>query len=279
MNRLHRLLLITTVALALSFGVSSPAHAAAPANDEPVKAKAATGIGYSDSVNVSQATAGRGDPTDCFNSASVWYKYTPGTTETINVNTIGSNYETGIGVYTGRPGAFSKVVMCGAFDFKRRAALDLEVEAGTTYWFMVGVCCRNGRDGQDFGRLLQLQFHMTAPPRIDELAAADSGVVDRTDGEAHVTVSFRCDFVAGRTRVEASLRQRIGETFVARSSVFRRTSCGTSSSDLALTFRPKGEIAFGEGPAAVSLRLTACSPETGTCAQRRIAEEVLLAFP
>ena len=279
MKRMHRLLVITVVALALAACLSSPAQAAVPSNDGPGKAKAASGVGYSDSANVSQATAGRGDPTDCFNSASVWYRYTPRTTETINVNTIGSNYTTGIGVYTGTPGAFSKVVMCRAFDFKRWAALDLEVEAGTTYWFMVGVCCRNGRDGQAFDGPLQLQFHMTTPPGIEELAAADAGAVDRTDGEAHVTVSFRCDFVSSRTRVEASLRQRIGETFVARSSIFRRTTCGTSSSDRALTFRPRGDIAFGEGPAAVSLRLTACSRETGTCAQRRIAEEVVLAYP
>lgn len=278
MMRMHRLCFITAVALLLGVGITSPARAAVPSNDGLGSATSATGIGFSDSVNVSRATVGPGDPTNCSNSASVWYTYTPSTTETINVNTIGSTYETRLGVYTGTRGALTKVA-CRAFDYQRWAALDLQVEAGTKYWFMVGVCCRNGRDGQDFGRLLQLQFHMAAPPSIDGLAAADSGVVDRTDGEAHVTASFRCDFVAGRARVEAVLRQRIGETFVARGSVFQRTACGTSPSDHPFTFTPRGDIAFGAGPATVSVRLTACSRETGTCAQRRIAEEVVLAYP
>jgi hypothetical protein len=278
MNRMHQLSLIAAVALSLAAGVTSPAHAAAPSNDGPGRATAATGIGYSDSLNVSQATSGSLDPSDCSNNASVWYKFTPATTQRINVNTNGSNYDTVIGVYTGRPGSFTRV-MCRNWALTRQAALDLEVQAGRTYYFMIGACCGIGSDGQDFQRQpLLLQFHMRAPLLVEQLAAASTGTVDRVDGKAHVTVSRQCN-AASVGRWEASLRQRVGDTFVARSSIFRRAPCGTSSSDLTLTFPPRGDIAFGEGPATVSLRLIACSRETGTCTRRSRTEEVALAFP
>ena len=277
MNGMHRFSVITTVALILAAGVTSPAHAAAPSNDGVGNAKAATGIGYTDSVNVSRATSGRRDPTNCANSASVWYRYTPRTTETINVNTNGSNYDTVIGAYTGRPGALTRVA-CRDDGVTSRAALDLEVQAGTTYYFMVGACCGNGRAGLEFQRQLLLQFRMTEPLSIEQLAAGGTGTVGRADGEAQVTVSRQCSPAAEQSVVEASLRQRVGGTFVARSFSFRRAPCGTASSDISLRFPPRGDIAFGEGPATVSVRLTACSQGTGTCTRRSITGAVVLAF-
>lgn len=279
MNRMHRLCVTTAVALTLTAGVTGPAQAAAPSNDGPGRATVATGVGYNDAVNVSQATSGRRDPTDCANNASVWYTYTPLATERINVNTVGSNYDTVIGVYTGAPGAFTKVA-CVNWGLTRQAALDLEVQEGKTYYFMVAVCCGTGRDGQDYERQpLLLEFHLMAPLRIDQLAAADTGVVDRADGEAHVTVSRQCSHDASRGWLEASLRQRVGGTFVAKSFSYRRATCATSPSDSALTFQPQGDVAFDEGPATVRVYLGACSQETGTCARRRITEEVVLAYP
>jgi hypothetical protein len=276
---MHRLCVITAVALTLTAGVTGPAQAAAPSNDGPRHAKVATGINYVDSLNVSQATSGRRDPTDCANNASVWYQYTPSTTETINVNTSGSNYDTVLGVYTGTPGAFTKVA-CVNWGFTRQAALDLEVQAGTTYYFMVAVCCGSGRDGQDYQQQpLLLQFRMMAPLRIDQLAAADTGVVDRTDGEANVRMSYQCSHDASRGWWEARLQQRVGGTFVAKGFSSRRATCGTSPSDSALAFQPEGDIAFDAGPATVRVWLQVCSRETGTCAQRRISEEVVLAYP
>ncbi len=204
MNRMHRLAVITAVALTLVAGATSPAQAAAPANDRLGSARTATGIGYTDSVNVSQATSGRSDPRNCSSNVSVWYRYRASTTETINVNTSGSNYDTVIGVYTGRPDALT-AVRCVDDSFRVQAGLDLQVEAGTTYFFMVAACCGRGTDGQDFGRRLRLQFHMLAPLRVDQLAAADTGTVDRADREAHVVVSRGCDQVADRAFVEASL--------------------------------------------------------------------------
>lgn len=279
MNRMHRLLVISTVALALAAGLVSPAQAAAPSNDGPGRAKAVTGIGFSDSVNVSQATAGPNDPAGCSNNASVWYRYRATATETINVNTIGSNYDTVLGVYTGRPGGFTGL-RCVDDAVTLQAALDLRVEAGRTYHFMVAACCGRGRDGQAFGRRLVLRFHVGRPLLVEELTVADSGTVSPTvDGDARLTMSSLCNRASDSGRVKGTLRQRVGEFFVARGSVSRSATCGTSATEMTLRFLPEGDVTFAEGPATVSLRLAACSRETGTCTRRRITEEVLLVLP
>ena len=278
MNPLHRLCVVSVAAVALVAGVMAPAYAAAPSNDGPGRAKVASGIGYTDSVNVSRATSGRLDPTNCSNNASVWYKFRASTTETINVNTTGSNYRTTIGVYTGKPGAFT-AVRCVVWTAFPQAALDLKVKAGTTYYFMIGAYSwpRNGRDGQDFKKQpLLLQFNMRTPLRIDQLAAADAGTVDQADGDAHVTVTHQCNYATEREWVEARLRQRVGDTFVAKGFTWRRADCGT---DTPLTFAPRGDIAFVPGPATVTVLMQVCARETGNCKWRRITEEVVLAYP
>jgi hypothetical protein len=280
MNRLHRLLVIMAVALALAAGSISPAQAAAPSNDGPGGATAATGIGFTDSVNVSQATSGSSDPTDCANNASVWYRYRATTTQTINVNTMGSNYDTVLGVYTGRLGALTRVACRNWSRFNRQAALDLRVEEGKTYHFMVGVCCGTGRDGRDFSQQpLLLQFSMTAPLAIDRVAIPGDGRVSPTNaGSATLPLSIRCNHAAGGNW-SGVLRQRVSEIFVARGFAFRRTACGTTPTETSLTFQPEGDVAFVEGPAIVSLRLSACSRDTGTCTVRRLTREVVLANP
>lgn len=270
---------MTVMALAMAAGFPGPAQAAAPLNDGPGQAESA-GIGFSDVVNVSQATAGRGDPSGCSNNASVWYKFTPSRTREVNVNTVGSNYDTVLGVYTGKPGSLTEVT-CRNDRFRRQVALDLEVTAGTTYRFMIGACCGNGRDGQSFAQQpLRLEFHVTTPLRLQRAAVADTGIVSRTvGGDARVTLSSQCNHLARGGWLEATLQQRVGEIFVARGSTFSRTSCGTAPTDMTLTFSPEGDVAFGEGPATVSLHLAMCSQETGTCTRRRINQEVVLAFP
>jgi hypothetical protein len=276
---MHRLLVIMTVALALAAGLVSPARAAAPSHDGPGQAKAVAGIGFADSVNVSQATAGPNDPAGCSNNASVWYRYRATATETINVNTSGSNYDTVLGIYTGRPGAFTRV-KCVDDAFTLQAATDLRVESGRTYHFMVAACCGRGRDGQDFGRRLVLRFHVGRPLVVEQLTVADTGTVSPTaDGDARLTTSSLCDRVADRGRLSATLQQRVGEIFVARGSASRSAQCGTSVSENTVRISPEGDVTFAAGPATVTVRLIACSRETGTCTRRRITGEVVLALP
>ena len=118
-----------------------------------------------------------------------------------------------------------------------------------------------------------------APLQIEQGRVAGTGTVDRADGDAHLTLSRRCNQVASGGRLFGTLQQRVEDTFVAHSFLFRRATCGTSSSDMRLTFRPESDIAFGEGPATVWVRLRVCSNETRTCSRRIITRDVVLAFP
>ena len=77
----------------------------------------------------------------------MWYQFTPSEDIRINANTFGSDYDTGIAVFTGTRGALSLVLcnddaMTGEFV---QSNLNFDAVAGTTYYFMVGSCC--GSDG------------------------------------------------------------------------------------------------------------------------------------
>jgi hypothetical protein len=181
-------------------------------------------------------------------------------------------------VYIGAPGGLTRV-RCIDDNFTSRAGLDLRAEAGTTYYFMVGVCCRNGRDGQDFESPLLLQFHMREPLRIEQVTIADTGSVDRADGDAHLTASGECNYDADWSRWDAQLRQRVGDIFVARGRTWTRATCQAPPSARSVTLSPRGEIAFAEGPATTSMVLIACAEETGTCTRARITSDVFLAYP
>lgn len=126
---------------------------------------------------------------------------------------------------------------------------------------------------------LTVSAQAAAPMQLEQAAVAGTGIVDRADGDAHLTLARRCNQVASRGQVFGSLQQRVGDTFVARGFVFRRAACDRSSSDMRLTFVPETDIAFVEGPATVWLRLRVCSKRTDTCDRRRISREVVLAFP
>jgi len=117
-----------------------------------------------------------------------------------------------------------------------------------------------------------------APMQIEQAAVAGTGIVDLADGDAHLTLSRRCNQVASRGWLVGTLRQRVGDTFVAQGFFFRRATCDTSSSEMRLTARPETGIAFGEGPATVRMRLRVCSKATNTCSRRIITLDVVLAF-
>ena len=279
MIRLQRCFLASALALPLLYGLALPADAAAPSNDRFGNAKRVTGLNYSDSVDASEATSGRADPVDCANNASVWYRFTPAVTRTVNANTTGSSYDTVLGVYTGRPGAFQKVACRDDSPFGTRSGVNFEAVAGVTYFFMVAACCGNGRDGEAYARPLKLQFNVTRPLRVQDLSIADQASVDAVDGDAQLTLSSRCNYATPYSFLSVRLRQRVAETYVAHAVTRRRIGCETSPVESLIAMVPNGDIAFIEGPATASAELVVCHRATQTCVGRSVENSVLLSYP
>jgi hypothetical protein len=118
-----------------------------PANDDFDAAVVITPLPFTDNLNTSEATTAADDPADpedpavCFvGSHTVWYRFTPSKNMTINANTVGSDYDTGIAVFTGTRGALTFIgcnddVLTGR---NRVSSVTFDAVAGETYYFMVG---------------------------------------------------------------------------------------------------------------------------------------------
>jgi len=69
--------------------------------------------------------------------ASVWYSYTPAATQDVNLDTLGSNYDTLLAVWTGTRGSLSPVVCNDDSAGTTQSGLWFSASAGTTYYIEI----------------------------------------------------------------------------------------------------------------------------------------------
>jgi PKD repeat protein len=128
---------------------------APPANDNFADAARFSTLPHRDNADSSAATAEAGEPILCTPPASektVWYAFTPSSSGSV-VATIGAPEPYGIAVYVG-----SSLNALSSLDCHYGYPLALHVQAGTTYYFQLGL---------SGGRGSQLQFNLdVAPPPL-----------------------------------------------------------------------------------------------------------------
>ncbi|MBW8865141.1 MAG: immunoglobulin domain-containing protein, partial [Verrucomicrobia bacterium] len=81
-----------------------------------------------------------GDPVpDCIDGFGngVWYQFTSPVNGLLNVDTLGSDFDTGLAIYTGSCGSFTEVACNDDYDGVT-SALSIPTTAGTTYYFLIG---------------------------------------------------------------------------------------------------------------------------------------------
>jgi hypothetical protein len=138
-------------------------------NDDFDSAQEVDSLPYDDSRDVLRATPAADDPW-CLQSSTntVWYRYTPAADVTVAADTAGSDYDTRLCVFYGSRGALNEVAANDDAGNTYFAALTANLQAGTTYWFMVGT-------NQPGAASLHFSLHETAPlPRVanDDFDAA-----------------------------------------------------------------------------------------------------------
>jgi hypothetical protein len=152
------------------------AAAQPPTNDDIANATVVTELPFAvGPIDTGEATAAVDDPQDCYNNGSNWYTFTPTANISIEVNTIGSEYDTTLGVYTGSPDSLS-LIGCNDDFYDFQSAVRFDATANTTYCVMVGFCCGNGETGGGtlFFNVVEL------PPPLDITLVVDSpGSVNR----------------------------------------------------------------------------------------------------
>ena len=137
MNRnIKKSTVVLIIGILAAFSVF-PAFAAAPSNDDFDDANVISELPFSDAVDTTGATTADDDP-DCFGQGpTVWYEFTPEEDVNVRADTVGSDYDTTLSVYTGSRGDLTQIACNdGAVDLQSR--VQFEAVAGETYFFMVG---------------------------------------------------------------------------------------------------------------------------------------------
>jgi hypothetical protein len=135
-------------------------------NDNYANAKIVSAGTYSDVVTTLTATTETTDPRPdsiCVSGSAdtrnhtVWYFYTPNVSGTMTVDTLGSDYDTVLSVWTSRRGGFTSIGCSDDIQLGQnlQSSLTMPVTGGVTYEIMVG-----GYTAQDAGTL---QFHLSGP--------------------------------------------------------------------------------------------------------------------
>jgi hypothetical protein len=224
------------------------AHAQPP-NDDIEEAIVVTGVPFADGpINTSEATAAVDDPQDCHNNGSNWYMFTPTADLSVEVNTIGSDYDTTLGVYTGSPDSLS-LIGCNDDFYGLQSAVHFEATANTAYFVMVGFCCGNGATG---GGMLFLNIReFEIPPPLDiTLAVNAQGSFDQT-GVATIGGTVTCNTVSSFTEVSGTLRQRVGRRFITGDFFVGTDPCSPPSSSWSATVTGDGVFRGGQAMAEV----------------------------
>jgi uncharacterized repeat protein (TIGR02543 family) len=143
-------------------------------NDQCGAAIVIASVNYTNAQYTTNATS-IGDPVpSCIPSFGngVWYQFTPPVSGQLEVDTFGSDFDTGLALYTGTCGALAEVA-CNDDTGGLTSQISTSVSAGTTYYILAG-----GYSGYT-GHLL-IHLVLTAPPVIVTQPTNQTLTVGRT---------------------------------------------------------------------------------------------------
>lgn len=127
-----------TTQQSVTFHVNGPAG---PTNDKITTPKVISSVPYNDQIDTWNATMASSDPTPSCgrgqNSNSVWYRYTPPASGILDVDTVGSDFDTIIALWKGSTNALSEVACGDDTEESIQSFIEKQVLAGTTYYIEV----------------------------------------------------------------------------------------------------------------------------------------------
>jgi hypothetical protein len=152
-----------------------PASAVAPANNNLASATDILApLPYSNTVDTTDANRQTGEPLCDLIGATVWYKHTPASNGTLRADTVGSDFDTVIAVFSGPASSptFGSLSLVGCNDQALggdQSEVLFAATAGTTYYFQVG-----GVAGGTGSLTFHLAVSAVTPPANDNFLSAVS---------------------------------------------------------------------------------------------------------
>jgi hypothetical protein len=231
------------------------ALAGAPANDDIANAIDVTGLPFTETVDITDATQAA-DDLHCGtlpDGNTVWYKITPSVDTRIGFHIDTSVQELSISIGTGSPGSLS-LWQCS---FAPNDVLD--AVGGTTYYIQLATCC--GAVGGSVSVTMQEVAHLSADIRIDHRGQIDSA------GLVEVSGKVRCNRAtphgSGLT-VQGLLSQGNADGWLV--PVHFSNGCSERWMSWSTTVQLLSADGFDPGRAALEATVFACD-EFDTCAE------------
>jgi len=137
----RRPLRILSAAVGLSvWSIPATAQAAPPPNDAFAARTTVAAIPYEDAQSTLEATVEPGEPVSPCGPAgkSVWYQFTPATDLVLRADTLGSDFDTILAVWTGGDLASLSPVACSDDVINSQSIVVFAAEAGATYVVQAG---------------------------------------------------------------------------------------------------------------------------------------------
>jgi hypothetical protein len=269
MCRVKRLVLIAAMSGAVTLLAQvGAASAAPPSNDAFAGAKGIASVPFSTSQDTTQATldpadaaAGQacGAPGGTF-SNSVWFAYTPGSSQQLRLDASASSYSVAGAVLTGTPASFSAVscFLGGSTSF--------QADQGTTYY--IDLLQSPAGSG---GTLSLSLTELVAPNPV--LTVARSGHFDSKSGAATVSGTASCGQGASAF-VFGSVSQSVGRiaTILGFGGPSDPIVCDGTPHPWSFVATPSSGL-FKGGKATASVEMSACSL---TCDFKQVTRRVQL---
>lgn len=215
---MRRTSLVLLAVIAMVLLVAQPA-VAAPPNDSPSTAVEIRSIPFTYDQDTTGADAN--GPRFCGNNTSVFFRFTPSDPVRVQVDTIGSDYDTVLSVYTVDGG--TSPVRCNDDRFGVTSGVRFRALAGTTYYIMVAQCCGSG-ESYGGGHLVLRVDEVSTEPLEATLEVSTSGTYDPIGGSATIGGTITCS-TASYVGVEGILRQVRAGLYVARAYAWFQGLC------------------------------------------------------
>ena len=232
----------TVVAVTVAVG-AVPALAASPRNDTEAGAVVVNAVPFTHTVDTSEAT--RDGPTICSRRASVFYRFTPTEDLHVQVDLLGSDFDTALGIYTRDAAGKVERVGCNHYRFGGTAGLRVRAVAGTTYFLMASSDYGSG------GNLVLTVTEVSDQALEYTVEVTSQGTVDPSTGIATISGTVTCN---ERSFVyeEGTLRQLRNGIFVARGGWYAYTWCiPETPTPWTIEIDTDTSVVFGSGPATV----------------------------
>jgi hypothetical protein len=249
MREIRRSLGAAAAAVLVAALTPATAWAAPPPNDTEAGAVEISALPFTDEADTSEATAG--GPRVCTNVASVFYTFSPEVNARVQIDLIGSDYDTTLGVYRYTASGDRHVVTCNDDRFGLDSGVRFRARVGTTYYVIVGMCCGFQRSGGPGGGSLVLTATEVADADLQYDLEVTGGTVDAATGLATLTGTVTCTERSVVFR-EGNLRQVRQGIFVARGYVFLEAVCTPgATTEWSAEVDTETGIAFGSGSAVL----------------------------